>query len=237
MHKYEIIANDLRKKIVEGEYPINSQLPFEKDIMESYDVSRITAKRAYDILVEEGLIVKIRGKGTFVKNMDDSSVLLFMQSRQFLGFSKNNRNQKIESNVTHFEVVLPDDNIQSRLKINANDWVYHFVRTRHMENQAVVIEYTYMPMSLIPGVTRETVSKSIYEYIEDELGLKIDSAHRIITARMPYDEEKELLQLENNVPVVKVEEITYLTNGQPFSYTDNIHSSYHFAYASIATKQ
>lgn len=236
MHKYEQIANDIRKKIVEGEYPINSQLPYEKDIMEKYNVSRITAKRAYDILVEESLIVKIRGKGTFVKNMDENSALLFMQSRQFLGFSRNYRNHQIESEVTYFEVALPDDDVQSRLKLNENDWVYHFIRTRLKDGEPVVIEYTYMPMSLIPGVTKETVKKSIYEYIENELNLKIDNAHRIITARMPYDEEQKMLKLDDNIPVVKVEEITFLSNGQPFSYTENIHSSEHFAYASIATK-
>lgn len=94
-----------------------------------------------------------------------------------------------------------------------------------------------MPMSLIPGVTEDIVKESIYDYIENELDLKIDNAHRIITARMPYDEEKVMLKLDENVPVVKVEEITFLTNGQPFSYTDNIHNSEYFAYASIATKQ
>ena len=159
-----------------------------------------------------------------------------MQSRQFLGFSRNYRNHQIESEVTHFEVALPDDGVQSRLKLNENDWVYYFIRTRLKDGEPVVIEYTYMPMSLIPGVTKETVKKSIYDYIENELDLKIDNAHRIITARMPYDEEQKMLKLDDNIPVVKVEEITFLSNGQPFSYTENIHSSEYFAYASIATK-
>ena len=53
MHKYELIAHEIRKKIIEGEYPINSQLPYEKDIMEKYEVSRITAKRAYDMPKDE----------------------------------------------------------------------------------------------------------------------------------------------------------------------------------------
>lgn len=235
MHKYDLISKDIRKKIVEGDYPINSQLPFEKDIMEQYNVSRITAKRAYDILVEEGLVVKIRGKGTFVKNMDDRSALLFMRTRQFMGFSSNNKNQEIDTTVVSFNVELPQPDICDRLKINKNDWVYHFTRVRHRDQDPVVIEYTTMPMALIPNLTQEIAEASIYAYVEGELGFKIKSAHRIITSRMPYDTEKELLNI-GDIPVVNVEEITYLDNGSPFSYTLNVHSSEHFSYVSIANR-
>lgn len=236
MLKYEQIANDIRNKIVNGTYPVNSQLPLEKEIMEKYDVSRITVKKAYDILVEEGLIIKSRGRGTFVKDIDEDTALIFAKSRQFLGFSTNMAQSQIETKVSFFQVELPDEDVQKKLKIGPDDWVYHFIRTRIKDGVPTVIEYTFMPMELIPGITMQVLENSIYQYVEGELKLKIQSAHRIITAYSPNEEQKKLLDLKDNVPVVNVEEITFLDTGRPFSYTQNVHNSEIFQYVSITTK-
>lgn len=236
MLKYEQIANDIRNKIVNDTYSVNSQLPLEKEIMEEYNVSRITVKKAYDILVEEGLIIKRRGRGTFVKDIDEDTALLFAKSRQFLGFSTNMAQSSIETKVSFFQVELPDSDVQKKLKIGPNDWVYHFIRTRYKEGQPVVIEYTFMPMELIPGITMDVLEHSIYHYVEEDLKLKIQSAHRIITAYAPNEEQKELLKLKDNIPVVNVEEITFLDTGKPFSFTQNVHNSEIFQYVSITTK-
>lgn len=69
MEKYNLIANDVRKKILEGVYQPNEQLPFEKDFCRMYKVSKMTVKKALDILVTEGLIYKRRGAGTFVMDL------------------------------------------------------------------------------------------------------------------------------------------------------------------------
>lgn len=53
MEKYNLIANDVRKKILEGVYQPNEQLPFEKDLCQFYDVSKMTVKKALDMLVAE----------------------------------------------------------------------------------------------------------------------------------------------------------------------------------------
>lgn len=236
MLKYEMIANDIRNKIINNTYPVNSQLPLEKEIIQEYGVSRITVKKAYDILVNEGLVIKRRGNGTFVKNIDEDTALLFAKSRQFQGFSTNHAKSKIETYVSFFQVELPSEDVQKKLKINQNDWVYHFIRTRYKDDKPVVIEYTFMPMALIPGITKEILEHSIYQYIEEELKMKIQSAHRIITAYAPNEEQKELLKLEEMIPVVNVEEITFLDTGKPFSYTQNVHNSEIFNYVSITTK-
>lgn len=235
MLKYEIVANELRRMIVDGSYPINSQLPIEKDIMEQFSVSRITVKRAFDILVEEGLVIRRRGKGSFVKNIDEKTALLFARSKQFLGFSNNYRTG-IETFVNKFEVKLPSEDVQKKLKIDPDDWVYYFVRIRYHDDEPIVIEYTYMSMERIPGITMQILESSIYDYVETKLDLVIQSAHRIITARRSNAEERELLKIQDGVPVVNVEEVTFLDNGLPFSYTQNVHSGDKYQYVSIANK-
>ena len=69
MKKYILISSDIRKKILEGVYQANQQIPFEKDLCVEYDASKMTVKKALDMLVSEGLIIKRRGSGTFVKDL------------------------------------------------------------------------------------------------------------------------------------------------------------------------
>ena len=58
MNKYEIIAVDIREDIIKGIYKPNEKLPFEKEICSKYNASKMTVKKALDLLVSEGLIVK-----------------------------------------------------------------------------------------------------------------------------------------------------------------------------------
>lgn len=64
---YRDIANDLRQQIDSGELPPGSKIPGENDLMSQYGVEQPTARRALDVLKNEGLIVANRGSGTFVR--------------------------------------------------------------------------------------------------------------------------------------------------------------------------
>lgn len=67
MYKYEMIAEEIQKKIKDGTYPPDTRLPQEMEMCKIYDASRITIREAMELLVAKGLITKRRGAGTFVK--------------------------------------------------------------------------------------------------------------------------------------------------------------------------
>ena len=93
-----------------------------------------------------------------------------------------------------------------------------------MDGSPVVIEYTNMPIELIPGIKREVLEKSIYRYIEEQLHFKIQSAHRFIRALLPTPEEEELLQIEHGtLPILEVEQIAFLDDGRAFEYAKAHH--------------
>lgn len=236
MLKYQVIANEIRSLIVDGIYPSNSKLPLEKELQEQYNVSRITVKKAYDILVEEGLVIKQRGNGTFVKNLSTQSTIDLARTRQFLGYSATNANKNVQTDVILFEVVQPNEEVQSKLQITHDEWVYHFTRVRSIEGNQQAMEYTYMPMSTIPGITLDILKHSIYDYIENTLKLKIKSAHRILSARHPKEEEATYLHLQLEDVVMNIEEITFLDNGQPFSYTNTIQNAKEYQYVTVSMR-
>lgn len=70
MAKYKDIANNIRNKIMSHEYSYGQKLPYEYVLCMSYHCNKETMKKALDILVKEGLIIRRRGAGTFVKDFD-----------------------------------------------------------------------------------------------------------------------------------------------------------------------
>ena len=63
---YSQVENNLRQQIISGELGVGEKIPTELELCERYSVSRITVRRAVQNLVDEGLIYRLRGKGSFV---------------------------------------------------------------------------------------------------------------------------------------------------------------------------
>src|SRR5690625_3342658 len=72
---YEKIYKDLLEKITEGEFKYGDRVPSEKELAKKFNVSRITSKKALDILAEYKVIERIRGKGSFVLNNQPNMLL------------------------------------------------------------------------------------------------------------------------------------------------------------------
>ncbi len=219
MLKYEAIAAKLRKDIMSGKYSAGQQLPLEKEMCAQYDVSRITIKRAMDQLVKQGLVVKRRGSGTFVKSLDDTDVKELGMANQFNGFTATFKGRKVNTKVLRFDIIHPTSEVANKLQMSTDDFIYYVVRVRSLEGEPIVIEYTQMPIQLIPGLKRQIIEKSIYSYIENDLKLKIQSAHRTVRAIMPTEEEKKELAIEGILPLLEVEQVAFLDDGRPFEYS------------------
>lgn len=236
MLKYEQIALDIQKKINKGEYLPNDQLPLEKEMCEHYNVSRITIKKAMDKLVMNGSVVKRRGAGTFVKDVDYEEIKDISTSGQFNGFYDTHIGEKVTSKIIEFRVVNPSEEIANKLKMEKEDFVYYICRVRYADDVPFVLEYTYMPIHVISGIKKEILKGSIYKYIEEELNLKIKSAHRTVRALMPNDLEREELKMEENMPLLQVEQIAFLDNGQPFEYSKSNHRADKCEFKSISVR-
>lgn len=223
MLKYEAIAQELREKIHSGEYRSGEQLPLEKEMCDHYGVSRITIRRAVDELVKNGLVIKRRGAGTFVKSLKKSDVKELSEAGQFLGFAATYAGKKVTTKVLRFDIVHPDKMTAGKLRLTEDDFVYDIVRVRFVDGEPIVIEYTKMPIELIPRVKMSVLEHSIYQYIEKDLGLKIQSAHRTVRAVMPTEREKQELGIEGELPLLEVTQTAFLDDGRPFEYSISRH--------------
>ncbi len=233
MTKYEVVLGDIRKKIQNGTYAVNEQLPTEMELCDTYKVSRITVKKAIDQLVVEGLVIKRRGAGTFVKGLTEYEGKLMTQMN---GLFSTLDKSRIKSEILLFEVIPAGQGIADKLNISPEDFVYHIIRYRYGEKSYQVMDYCYMSIDLIPGLKKDILYHSIYEYIEKTLGLRIQSAHRTIRARRPDEYDKKYMKMKDTDPVLSIEQVGYLDSGVPFEYSDQHHIGDDFEFKTVSIR-
>jgi len=221
--KYEIISAEMRKRIREQTYPIEHPIPDEISLAKEFNCSRMTMKRALDILVMEGLLYRKRGHGTFIVQSAINGERVNVESNENLGFSKLMQNQNVKSKVISFEVKFPPEEVATHLAIDKNTPVYSIVRLRLVDHEPYVLEKTYMPTTLIPGINEEILNGSVYSYIVDQLGLTIVGSHRKIRACKSNEFDQKHLVCQDDDPILEVEHVGFLNNGVPFEYSFSRH--------------
>ncbi|GEK90569.1 GntR family transcriptional regulator [Alkalibacterium kapii] len=220
MKKYEEIYTDIKNKIVSGEYTATEQLPFEKDLCDAYNTSKMTVKRALDLLVDEGLIIKRRGSGTFVKDLSQKEIERITQINQLNGFTAahSKGDNKVTSKVLAFDVRQADETVMDKLNLKPGSFVYNIYRVRYINDKPAALEKAAMPIESVPGLEKKHLENSIYHYVKKELGLNIQSAHRLFTVKKADDEEARYLNVDRNDPIAVTEQITYLDTGHAIEY-------------------
>ncbi|GEO58985.1 GntR family transcriptional regulator [Companilactobacillus bobalius] len=210
--KYVIVANRLRQQILEKEYQINEQLPQETAIAKSLNVSRITVRKALDILVSEGLIYRIQGSGTFVKDNQPGEGVKSKQSLEIFDFNK------YSVKLINFGVSKPSPTVMDQMNINQFDLTYEIQRLIMNGKTIIALQNIFMPVKIIQGMQMGSLNGSIYDFIEKELDLNIDSAIRTISSEISNDDTSRILDLSKPEPLLTVEQRSFLDNGQIFEY-------------------
>ena len=223
MNKSTYIANQIRDKILNTkELAPNQALKTEVELCKEYNVSKMTLKKAIDILVDEGLVYKQRGVGTFVKNLTESplnNIRDRYKDQNLTGFSASHKGQTVHTKVLEYTVITASDFIAEQLGIQPYDFVYFIKRLRSVDDFPNVLEETYMPLELMPGLKLANAETSIYSFIENTLQLKVTSSHLSIRAIKSTEEIAGYLNLKPEEPVIAVTQTAFLSNGQLFEYS------------------
>lgn len=217
--KYLEVAAEIRKRIQDNVYSTQEPLPDQEAFAEEFNVSRLTVKKAFDGLERQGLVYKQSGLGTFVtgnipiKTDTDSPANAFTGLRSSLG------KDKVKSQILHFSVEFPDAQMQKNLELKKSEPVYNIVRLRLYNDKPFIIEHTYMPIKLVPDLNKEILHNSIYDYIHQKLHLKFGHAYRKIRAAKPNKYDIKYLDAKEDDPILELEQIIWLSNGQPIEYS------------------
>jgi Transcriptional regulators len=222
-HKYVEIKERIKGDILNQTYKKGESIPSERELAALYGVTRITVQKAMDILVQEGFIERIHGKGMFVLKNTATSVYLLNNetSDSILGFSREFQGRvKVSSQLLKFEVIQADTELAQHLEINAGDSVWFIRRIRLLDGNPVLVEDSNIPQSVIGEIPENILREgSLYGYIEEFTGKKIKDADSIIEAALFNGELAGLLNIASGQPMLKITEVTRLADKTAFNFS------------------
>lgn len=211
--KYYLVKQKIVEMINNEEIGPDGMIPSERELMNTYGISRITAKKAIDDLVNEGYLYRIQGKGTFVKmeapDQDLISITSCTQDIMKLGMTPSKRLLKSE-------VIDADIARIKKLQLCQGEKVFKVKRVYYANNEPINLTTTYLPCKLFPLIDSYDFGvASIYDVLEKKYGVKITKAKRTIEAVLAVDEVADELRIKEGDPVLLFRAITYgIANGK-----------------------
>jgi GntR family transcriptional regulator len=228
--KYMEIYTDIRDKINKNKYELNEKLPDGDTLADFYHCSKITVKKALDILVKEGMIVRRRGSGSFVKGVSTNGGAIALGPNA--GLFNTVGKQNITSKIILFSIEKPCLEVADKLGIE-DEYIYKIIRARLINQKPYSLEHTYMPLSIINGLEPKHLEDSIYNYIRDELKLKMHSAHVWIRGDKANNEDTSLLGVPDNSFMMEIEKLVQLDDGRVFEYSLTRHLHENFVFETV----
>jgi GntR family transcriptional regulator len=213
---YYQLAEHLKEQIHTKELDIGAQIPPERELAQQMGVSRRTARQAVAYLVNEGLIEVKPGVGAFV-----AQPKLTHNALHLLGFSEEmaHLGSAVVSTVLEQKLMTPRRRIAEQLQMAPHEQVVTIVRLRQVEQTPLLLETSYIPAMLCPGLeSADLVEHSLYTLLENEYQLTVHCASQTLEATAINNYEQKLFQLAPGTPMLLLEGVTYNEYDRPFEY-------------------
>ncbi|MDT6979937.1 GntR family transcriptional regulator [Levilactobacillus zymae] len=225
---YRNVMHDLKKRIRRGEFT-TKKLPDERRLSESYQVSRSTIKRAMSVLVDQGIVFKKRGSGTFINPLYLKDQSAFRYEGKNLGITDSFQvaGEQPQSRLLDYRVIPASPEIQQELFLKEAEFVYRIKRLRLFNAQPVIIETGYIPIKILPTLSPEVVQSSIFNYLQETQGQSVTKSFLSIRAQPSSSEDQQLLNLSETEPVGVMEGIFFMDDGTPFEVS-SMHLHYQY---------
>lgn len=196
---YQQLADSLRDKIYEGKYAFGDKLPSERSLAEKFGISHLTVRKALAILEEEGMLLRVQGKGTFVRAQKYSIDMQHMD-----GFSSMFGQQGITiTNKVLYSGVREAGFKYSRIfGIAKEDTVFELIRLRQNGDDPVALEYNVLPTKRVPHV--EEYDYSLYSLwdVYRQTGIKLVEENQKLEIVKIFNPQADLLNMEEGADVL-----------------------------------
>lgn len=236
---YENIYRDLKKKIENNFFSYQELLPSENTLIQTYSCSRNTLRRAVGLLVTDGYVQTIQGKG--VRNIyrpAEQTAFTLGEVESFRESAIRN-GRKPNTLVLLFTEFRVDKNLALKTGFSENAEIYYIQRLHYLDDQPLILNHNYFLKEAVPGLTREISENSIYNYLENELNMTIVNSKRIITVEKITEIDEKYLELNakdyNCMAVVSSQ--TFNSSGVMFEYTQSRHRPDYFRFYDNAVRK
>ena len=187
-------------------------LPGERDLSQLTGVSRITVRKALQLLEDEGVVTRSRGYGTQINNIFEYSL------KEARGFTQQVvlRGKKPDTLWVNKRVVKCPEEVARQLAIAVGSDVFMLKRIRYVDEDAVSLEESWVPAHLIHDV--DAISVSLYDYFRSQQILPQRPRSRV-SARMPDAEFQSHIKMDSAIPVLVIKQVALDQYQHPIEYS------------------
>ncbi|KRK64504.1 transcription regulator [Companilactobacillus tucceti DSM 20183] len=222
---YQQVADDLKRKILSGEYDVGDFLPTETELEKIYDVSKITVRNAIKVLVSEGYVEKQSGKGTTV-----ISNRLFNRLSKAQSFSSilEHEGSELQKEILSVDEISADE---SPVKFDLNRLtgsITRITKIYRLNGRPYILLHHYLPFKLNDEMKYELEKVSLYQVIK-EIGEMVNNFDdEFFAYKLNSDEQKQLESSEDigirrirksfnhHGHLIEYSEAIYLTSLNPY---------------------
>ncbi len=206
---YDILFQD----IAGGVYAVGDLIPSESELMTQYGVSRSTARKAMEMLSENGMISKRRGVGSEVIANRPNFAL-----NRVTSIVKRNVDDRVaaEKHLIDAQIELASDEVSRVLRLPEHTEVYRLRRVRYAGDRPYYLEINYYEHAFLPhAIDRDFSKESLRSYMSDELGVRWSRAHQEVRAVVADAGIADLLAIGEGDPLLYIMRISYDVANQP----------------------
>ncbi len=211
---YRQLQRNLREAVESQSLEPESMLPTEREIAETLSISRVTVRKAVESLVEEGLLTRRQGAGTFVAGRIEKN---FAKISSFTeDIEARGRKPSSEWLVRDNGAVTPDESLS--LGLSPGTQVFRFHRLRMADGEPMAIEFSTIPAFALGEIDK--VGTSLYEALEASGNRPIRALQRLRAIPLEGDIAAQLGVMEGSAGLY-IERRGYLASGQTVEITES----------------
>jgi GntR family transcriptional regulator len=214
---YQQLEEILRNKIEMGKLKAHDMIPSENEIRKEFALSRTTVRNVITQLVNEGLLYRVPGKGTFVAEPKISTRPITLKGiREQL----EEMGYETDTEVISQKIIHPPKNVALKLNLSEQDEVYFLERIRYANDETLSLHRSYIPVTLSAGLLdREIDTTPLCDILEKEYGLSLARGEETLESVSVDSREAELLGVKKGFHMLKLRYTMYTKDSVPFEYS------------------
>lgn len=202
---YYQLKEAIKKKIADGIWKVGQCIDSERELSETYGVSRMTIRQALGELVQEGILIREKGKGTFVCEPK-------VKQKDMMSFSEiiKRTGRNLRTEVLEFKKIQTPEDFSD---IFSFEEVYKINRNRIVDDECIANEVVFIPVDYCGYVDEEKLKGSLYKMLE-EFGYSVDHSESSIRSVIMDDYYKKNFNVDSEVPLLQTFSKTINSDGK-----------------------
>ncbi|MFO7954861.1 GntR family transcriptional regulator [Thioalkalivibrio sp.] len=210
---YGWVRDSLRRDILQGVRAPHERLATEKELIEAFEVSRITVRRALQELRAEGLLVTAQGRGNFVAR---PRVTQELRSMEAFGETVTSQIGQADVRLLSLSEVEPPPLVARELRLKPGDRVTAIRQVQHLRSQPVMVSESFLPLAIGRRIFSRDLDIDTLAVLKNRLRIGVRGARIEIEACHPEPVAAAALKLPERASILKLTRVFMDRSGRPF---------------------